>query len=218
MNILGLTSWSTFIAFAVRSWDFLIFCEEIHNCSDRNIFTTVYFGVESCTGRGADFQKLFKGSWWFEKLEAPARFIKEPLVCTPYCRWSLYRGNFPSEVGVVHFRLMQVKPAQVLSKLWSKHCSDLGIAACAEPGFKGAHTLSAKLFTWEKRYLFSLCCVLLWCHSFLPGFVSKHRWQVLCVCVFVCAQLYISRKFPSLSFVVLDLLQGGFTWENWQVI
>lgn len=156
-----------------------------HNCSDRKIFTTVYFGIESCTGRGADFQKLFKGSWWWLRYLRSLRPLQDALKSL----WSAHpvagglcaRVVFPLRPEVLHFRLMQMKAAQVLSKLWSKHCSELGIATCAEPAFQGVHTLSEELFTWD------MCSS----HATVPAWFWLRTQVTSAVCVWVrnCASV-----------------------------
>lgn len=181
MKALGLTPWSPSIAFAAVQLGPLIFYEEIHNCSDRKIFTTMCFGVENCTGRGADFQKLFKGRWWWlrylsRRLRPLQRALKSlwshtllQLVSVP--------GNFPSEAKGGAF---QMKPAQVLSKLWSKRCSEFGIAACAEPGLTTMHTLSAKLLIWD------MCSSHATVSSWFCLKTQVTSARCMCVCVCVC--------------------------------
>lgn len=176
-----------------------------NNCSDRKIFTTVYFGIENCTGRSADFQKLFKGRWrWLrylrgvEAFEAPA---KRAFSLHTLLQGSLCQGSFPSEARGGRFQADAAETSP-----GDPNIAQFGIATCAEPGLTGMPTLSAKLFIWDMCSSHAIV--------FLPGFVSKHRWEVLCVCV--CAQLCISKKFASLSLLFLGLLQGGFTWVNWR--
>lgn len=110
----------------------------------------MYFGTENCTGRVADFQKSFKGRWWWlcgtlgwVSLRPLGDALKS--LCTPIAGVLCTGVIFPLRPEVVDFRLMQLKPAQVLSKRQSKHCSAFGIATCAESGLAEIHAFSAKL-------------------------------------------------------------------------
>lgn len=119
------------------------------------------------------------GTWDELKLEAPARCIKEPLVCTSYCRWSLYQGNFPSGARDGRFQgdADETSPSfeqaliQTLLRVWHWSMWWAWFNRNAHPFSKA----------------FYLGHVLLSCHGFLLGFVSEDRWQGLCVCVHSCA-------------------------------
>lgn len=113
------------------------------------------------------------------------------------------RVIFTLRPNMVAFWLMQMKPAQVLSKLPSKHCSAFGTATCWVQFNRNAQSCKSSLS---------------WTHVPLTLQFPTWFWlktQVMSV-VHVCMSVGISRQSASLPLVVLDLLPEGLTWENWQ--
>lgn len=65
MKTLGLTSWSPSMAFAAVQLGlfFNLLWRNTHITALTEKSLPLCFGIENCTGSGADFQKLFKGRW-----------------------------------------------------------------------------------------------------------------------------------------------------------